>query len=281
MTATPTVTTYEPFSERPEYRTMNRDFVAGLCLGPESRVLDLACGAGIVSEEILRRCPDARVAALDISPESLDLARRRLARWGRGRVTYVEASADRVPLPDRSFDLVVMGNSIHNLPDVRELLREVHRLLDDQGRFVFTTSFYAGTFEEGTERFYLRWVKEALARVALEDRRLREAGRPGLPRIRGTTPRSASRPWVSPDGYRDLLEDEGFLVLSSEERVIRLTRQSFEAVGSYAGLAEVLLSGYPVEVACRALGEAVAAALEATGFEQVPRRWLEMEALRC
>lgn len=281
MTSAMMQTSYEPFSERPEYLALNRDFVGGILLGPRDRVLDLACGTGLLSEEVLRRCPDASVVALDLSAESLALARRRLARWGRGRVRFLEASADRVPVPDGSFDLVVMGNAIHNLPDLRGLAREVHRLLDEGGRFAFSTSFYAGTFAPGTEKFYLRWMKEALAHVEREDRRLREAGLAGVPRRRGTPPRSATRPWLTPDAYREVLESEGFCVLATGERAVRLSKASFEAVGSYAGLAEVLLSGFPVEIACRALRESVVPALEACGLPRVPRLWLEMEACRC
>jgi len=281
MIHTPIVTSYEPFSERPEYVALNRSFVDSLPLAAEPRVLDLACGAGVLSEEILRRRPDACLVALDISRESLDLARQRISRLGATRPQFIEASADRIPLPDRSFDLVVMGNAIHNLPDLRGLLREIRRVLDESGLFAFTTSFYAGTFEPGTEAFYLGWMKEALKRLVEEDRRLRDAGAPGIPRHRGTPARSATRPWLSPNDYRDVLETEGFRLRSLGERVIGLSRQSFESVGSYSGLAEVLLSGYPVDVACRALAAGVQDALDAAGFELVPRRWLEMEALRC
>lgn len=281
MTHPPIVTSYEPFSEQPEYLDLNRHFVEVLPLGSQPRVLDLACGTGVLSEELLRYRPDARIVGLDLSRESLELARRRIARLGPSDVRFVEASADRIPLPDGSFDIVVMGNAIHNLPDLRALLREVHRVLDEQGQFAFSTSFYAGTFEPGTEGFYLRWLKEALKRVTDEDRRLRDAGAVGVPRTRGTTPRSASRPWLSPDDYGEILESEGFRTRSYEERVVQLSRQSFESVGSYSGLAEVLLSGYPVELACRALAAAVPVALEATGSDTIPRRWLQVEALRC
>jgi len=273
-------TSYEPFSARPEYRSLNRRFVESLDLQPVPRVLDMACGTGVLTEEILRHFPGSTVTCLDISRESLDLAERSLAPWG-DRVSFVEASADRVPLPDGSFDAVVMGNAIHNLPDLETLLHEVRRLLIDPGPFAFTTSFYAGTFETGTEGFYLRWMKEALRFVTEEDRRLRKTGSPGIPRTRGSTPRSASHPWLSPDDYRMMLEASGFHVGWWQERVVRLTRESFESVGSYAGLAEVLMSGYPIEVATRALARGVAGALEAMGLETVPRRWLEMEAFRC
>lgn len=280
MNPTQIETSYEPFSARPEYRSLNRCFVESLDLLPGPRVLDMACGTGVLTEEILRRFPSATVVGLDVSGASLTLAERSLARWN-DRVSLIEASADRVPLPDGSFDAVVMGNAIHNLPDLEKLLREVHRLLTPQGPFAFSTSFYAGTFEVGTEGFYLLWMKEAFRFIAEEDRRLREAGAPGIPRTRGRRPRSASHPWLSPDDYRGMLETTGFRVGWWAERVVRLSRESFESVGSYAGLAEVLMSGYPVEIAARALARGVEGALEAMGLETVPRRWLEMEAFRC
>ncbi len=57
-----------------------------------------------------------------------------------------------------------------------------------------------------------------------------------------------------------------------------MTQSSLEKVGSYAGLARVMISGYPVKLACEALAFAVAPALKAVGMEKVPRLWLEITA---
>lgn len=69
------------------------------------RVLDLACGTGIVTQAVLDRCPDAEVVGVDLTPEYLDVARRRFARSSR-RVTLIAANAEEAPL-EGTFDAVV------------------------------------------------------------------------------------------------------------------------------------------------------------------------------
>ena len=55
-----------------------------------------------------------------------------------------------------------------------------------------------------------------------------------------------------------------------------LNQRCFETIGAYAGLAKVLLSGYPVKLACEALEKASAPTLVVIGMDEVPRFWLEM-----
>jgi SAM-dependent methyltransferase len=277
-----TDTSYEPYSREPEYVELNRAFVRSLTFDGARTVLDLACGTGSLADEILEVHPRLRVLGVDISRESLLLARDHFAApEGAGRrVVLVEASADRLPLAGGSVDAVVMGNAIHTLPDLKRLLLETRRVLRPGGAFSFSTSFYAGTFAPGTESFYLQWMKEALRRIAPPAGNGGErAGRP--PRIRGTVPRASSKPWLSSEEYGGVLGTCGFTVASVFQREVAMSCRSFELVGAYSGLARVLLSGYPVEQACEALSRSAAAALAACQRTVVPRRWLEMTAVAC
>ena len=100
-------------------------------LGPveAKRVLELGCGAGDLSLELLRR--GARLTGVDVSPRMVELARSR-ADTG----TFMVAPAEETGLPDESFDLVVGKWVLHHV-DVAVAAREVHRLLRPGGRAVF------------------------------------------------------------------------------------------------------------------------------------------------
>jgi SAM-dependent methyltransferase len=277
-----TDTSYEPYSREPEYVELNRAFVRSLGFDGARTILDLACGTGTLAHEILEVHPGMRVLGVDISRESLLLAREHFTASQRAgwRVALVEASADRLPVAEGSVDAVVMGNAIHTLPDLQRLLRETRRVLRPGGAFSFSTSFYAGTFAPGTESFYLQWMKEALRTIAPRTGNGGEAsGRP--PRVRGTVPRASSKPWLSSDEYGGVLGTCGFRVARVFQREVAMSCRSFELVGAYSGLARVLLSGYPVDQACEALSRSAAAALAACHRTVVPRRWLEMTAVAC
>ncbi len=279
-------TTYEPFSREPAYVALNREFVRSLGLGAAGRVLDLACGTGTLTELVLEETRDrSTVLGVDISRTSLALARRRLfgagaAAGAAARVRLVAASADRLPVRDRSADAVLMGNAIHYFKDPDPLLDEVHRVLRPGGLFAFNTSFFAGTFLPGTERFYEEWVKEAVKYVLKADAEERRQGRAGIRRTRGRGEAPFSRRWPSPSEYAGILERHAFTVAGVRYRTAVMTRSSFEAIGAYEGCAAALLSGFPVALASEALARTAAPVLAACGRETVPRQWLEITANR-
>jgi len=97
-------------------------------------VLDLGCGVAYFSAWLARR--GARPVGLDVTPAQLETARRMQAETGLS-FPLVEASAEDVPLPDASFDLVLSeyGASIWCEPAAWVL--EAARLLRPGGRLVF------------------------------------------------------------------------------------------------------------------------------------------------
>jgi ubiquinone/menaquinone biosynthesis C-methylase UbiE len=283
---------YEPFSREPEYVHVNDLFMGSLGLRNGDRGLDLACGTGTLTSMILdavsaEREPAAgrsriRVIGVDLSRDALLLARRFLADGGYAPLTagHVQAGADALPLADASMDAVIIGNAIQLIENKEALVRDVSRVLRSRGRFAFNTSFYAGAYVPTTERFYHRWMEEALQYIKRADQERRSAGRPGIVRRKGLVRPAFSNRWLSALEYARLLGRFGLSVQHTEERTVMLNRRCFESIGSYAGLAGVLLSGYPIDVACEALAAGTQAALDAAGVEAIPRRWLEMMAVK-
>jgi ubiquinone/menaquinone biosynthesis C-methylase UbiE len=303
-------TSYEPFSKEPEYIEVNRLFIQSLQLDAHQVVLDLACGTGTLTELILRemqlRHPTAggdgmgshliRIVGLDISRDSLKLAYENLiglgfldrsgqlrssaSDMGRSVIALAEASADRLPIANLSMDAVVIGNAIQLFADKDKVFSDVNRVLCAGGLFAFNTSFYAGTYVPGTELFYIRWIEEAISHIKKKDEELKKQGLQGIPRRRGLANPAFSRPWLAQHEYEALLERHGFEVRSVVERTVLLTQRSFETIGAYAGLASVLLSGYPVQLACEALEKSAGPALAALNKEAIPRYWIELVAFK-
>jgi ubiquinone/menaquinone biosynthesis C-methylase UbiE len=283
-------TSYEPFSREPEYIECNRQFVQELPLETCSRFLDLACGTGTISELVLVRKPDITIFGLDLSRESLSLGQQDFKAGGfklqdgmvltRGKATMVqiEGTADCLPFRDGWADIVFMGSSIHMLPDFDKLLREVRRVLKPGGLFGFNSSFYAGSYAPGTDHFYTIWWKQALMYILNKDAELKKQGLPGIKRQRGTAVRA--EPWMSAEDWKKKLTENGFEMRSVGERPITMTASSWRTIGSYSGLARLVLSGYPVELASEAIMNAVDPALKEAGFTTMPRLWLEITALK-
>jgi ubiquinone/menaquinone biosynthesis C-methylase UbiE len=108
----------------------------GLPGGLARDVLDLGCGTGSGLFEAARRWPGARLTGLDASVGMLAVARREGAGLSESisrRIGYVEGDAEELPVPDGSFDVVMSGFVLQQVPLRATVLREVRRALRPNG----------------------------------------------------------------------------------------------------------------------------------------------------
>ncbi len=102
------------------------------------RLLDVAGGTGDVAIRFARATGDGATAVLcDISPEMLDVGRRRVAETGLdSRITFAQGNAESLPFPDRSFDAYTIAFGIRNVTHIENALEEARRVLKTGGRFL-------------------------------------------------------------------------------------------------------------------------------------------------
>jgi ubiquinone/menaquinone biosynthesis C-methylase UbiE len=105
-------------------------------------LLDLGTGTGVLAVAALERWPGAQVVGIDPSSHMLELAveaaRRRSPAFA-SRFRTVVASADRMPLPDKSVDVATSSFVIQLVPNRARALREVLRVLRPGSRFACLT----------------------------------------------------------------------------------------------------------------------------------------------
>jgi ubiquinone/menaquinone biosynthesis C-methylase UbiE len=94
-----------------------------------SQVLEVGAGSGFYSVEIARRISTGRLELLDLQPEMLDKARRKLEAAGLFNVGYTLADAGDLPLEADSFDLVFLVAVLGEIADQEAFLRQTHRVL--------------------------------------------------------------------------------------------------------------------------------------------------------
>jgi ubiquinone/menaquinone biosynthesis C-methylase UbiE len=98
------------------------------------RVLDVACGTGALLEAVGAAHPRIWLAGVDISPDMLEVARRKLPAG----IELQVASAEALPFGDASFDTVVTTNSFHFFHAPNAALAEMRRVLRPGGALVVT-----------------------------------------------------------------------------------------------------------------------------------------------
>ena len=112
------------------------DLVDVAALRPGERVLDVACGTGVVTRLAAERVGTAgTVAGIDINPGML--AGARSVTPSDMAIDWHQASVEAMPLSDESFDVVLCSLGVQFFPDRSAALREMRRVLAPGGRLVF------------------------------------------------------------------------------------------------------------------------------------------------
>jgi ubiquinone/menaquinone biosynthesis C-methylase UbiE len=116
------------------------DAFGALGVGPGDAVLDIGCGSGRHSVELVRRF-GCRVIAADPIPRHLEQARKRVAEEGVGdRVTVLEAVIESLPLENGSVDYVWCRDMLNHV-HLRGALSECFRALVPDGRMLVYQTF--------------------------------------------------------------------------------------------------------------------------------------------
>ena len=119
-------------------------------LSAGDRVLDVGCAKGFLLHDLSSVVPGLRVAGLDISRYALERAPRTVSPY------LVQGSAERLPFPDASFDLVVSINTVHNLRRQAcvDAMREMERV-SRRFKYVQVDSWHNARQREAFERWVL------------------------------------------------------------------------------------------------------------------------------
>lgn len=93
------------------------------------RVLDLCCGTGDLSFEILRQQPQCEVVSADFALPMLQLAQQKNSKLTTRHSKLVNADALNLPFADASFDAASVAFGARNFENTRTGLSELHRVL--------------------------------------------------------------------------------------------------------------------------------------------------------
>jgi len=136
---------------------------------PGERVLDVACGTGIVARIAAARVgPTGSVVGVDLNPGMLSVARSVVSTDVRsdGPLHWQEASADKLPFPDGSFDVVYCQLGLQFFANRAAALREMRRVLDAEGRLALMV--WQGIHESpGLPRWRKHWSNTLVKRRQL------------------------------------------------------------------------------------------------------------------
>ena len=124
--------TYDTDIQGSHARTLYPYMLQEITRARGDRVMDLGCGTGALTAQVLEQDPRRQVTGLDLSEQMLAQARARLG----DRVNLVQGDSEHLPFPDQSFDVVYCCDSFHHYPAPAAVLAEVGRVLVPGGVFL-------------------------------------------------------------------------------------------------------------------------------------------------
>lgn len=153
-----------------ERRLFGDEHRSWACSRATGDTLEVAVGTGLN----VPLYPDhVRLTGLDLSPEMLAIARRRVTDLDR-EVDLQEGDAHHLPFEDASFDAVVCTYSLCNIPDPRQAVAEMKRVLRPQGRLILVDHIRSAVkpvlwLQKGIELFTRRTEGEHMTRRPLRE----------------------------------------------------------------------------------------------------------------
>lgn len=106
-------------------------------LQPGERVLDLACGTGLVTLAAARAVgPSGHALGTDLSGEMVALAEQQARRQGVSNARFTRMDAEQLALADGSVDVVLCSLGLMYVPEPQRVLGEARRVLRPGGRLV-------------------------------------------------------------------------------------------------------------------------------------------------
>ena len=128
-------------------------------------VLELAAGTGMIAKNIVNAA--AHIEATDASAEMITEAKRDNRS---AKLHFSVQDMFRLPYADGSFDAVIVSNALHIVPQPEKALREIRRVLKDDGVLIAPTFTHAGNSFSGKVRAFFmklasfplhsRWTSE-------------------------------------------------------------------------------------------------------------------------
>ena len=133
-------------------------YIPGDC--SPKKILDLGCGTGNLTEQALKRYPEAEIDALDLSEDILKESQKRF--MSQPNVRYIQADFREMHLAPGSYDLILSTIAVHHINDEDKVIlyRDIFQALKPGGLFIFADQT-RGINDEIYQKHIARWKEEA------------------------------------------------------------------------------------------------------------------------
>ncbi len=124
----------------------------------DADVLELGCGAALLTQQLVESAPTARVTAMEVDEiqHAKNLENQQRQPDALSRIHFVIGGAESIPAQNEAFDAIFMFKSLHHVPapEMDTALNEIRRVLKPDGRAYISEPIFAGDFNELLRLFH-------------------------------------------------------------------------------------------------------------------------------
>jgi len=120
----------------PQYKQTNEKLVEISNIKPNQVIVDLACGTGLTTKEVLKNYPNVRkIYAVDFSEDMINVAKEFVQSR---KVAFIVASAEDIDkFISEKVDVVLCNSAFWQFQNQNKVLKKIYSILKDNGRFIF------------------------------------------------------------------------------------------------------------------------------------------------
>lgn len=138
-------------------------------------VMDLSCGTGIMTRNLIRNQLDEFIIALDYSESMLRMLKKQLdieKTSNLDNLVIIRGNAELIPLIDNCLDAVYAGAAMHCWENPRKAIEEIYRVLRKEGKLFATTFSNLFPSLNRLTFFSLEELREMFAEVGFQQESL-------------------------------------------------------------------------------------------------------------
>jgi len=187
------------------YYSQSAKVLVGLMdFGKSSKIIDLACGTGALSTELLKDYPDAQIFAIDLARDVLSYYENNFKSLiGKGQVEVACGNAEEIhKLTTSKVDTIFVTSAMWDV-DIDELLKNANKVLNKEGVILFNLPSVILGEKKGFIFFIEDYFRKAMGTNMLYKR-------------------------IDLDKLMEMLEKRGFELVSSKEYCFKMSRENVE-----------------------------------------------------
>lgn len=108
------------------------------------RILDVGCGTGELAMRLKQQKKGSMVSGIDLSADMINIAKAKAKSNGSGDIDFRIGDVEHMPYEDSYFDCVTCAHSFHHYPHKKKALREMFRVLKNNGKVMIIDGYKDG-----------------------------------------------------------------------------------------------------------------------------------------